>query len=208
MALPQLDAELFITDGGLETSLVFQAGIDLPDFAAFPLLDSDGRDHVSAGLGEGCGLAGVTMTYIDEAVGLVQAARANGVPVAVSFTVETDGRLPSGETLSDAIDRVDEATSGYVAYFMVNCAHPSHFESVLERGGPWLVRVKAIRANASKASHAELDEAEDLDRGDPVELATDYRALRRLLPDLRVVGGCCGTDIEHVASITEALLTS
>lgn len=149
----------------------------------------------------------VTMTYVDEAIGVADAARVASLPLVVSFTLETDGRLPSGDTLADAIDRVDAATDGFVAYYMINCAHPSHFASVLEGAGSWLGRVKGIRANASKMSHAELDEAEELDRGDPAELAADYRDLRARLPELRVVGGCCGTDIEHVIAITEALTT-
>ncbi len=149
----------------------------------------------------------VTMTYVDEAIGVADAARVASLPLVVSFTLETDGRLPSGDTLADAIDRVDAATDGFVAYYMINCVHPSHFASVLEGAGSWLGRVKGIRANASKMSHAELDEAEELDRGDPAELAADYRDLRARLPELRVVGGCCGTDIEHVIAITEALTT-
>ena len=305
-ALPQLEAPLFVTDGGLETCLVFNAGIDLPDFAAFPLLDTDeGRaalrayyepylalaerqgvgmvvdtptwranldwgarlgydadrltevnrqavdfvrglalEHpsvpvvldgvlgprgdgyvveavmgpaqaadyhalqIGAFAGAGADMAtAVTMNYVDEAIGVANAARVTSLPLVVSFTLETDGRLPSGDTLADAIDRVDAATDGFVAYYMINCAHPSHFASVLEGGGSWLGRVKGIRANASKMSHAELDEAEELDRGDPAELAADYRDLRARLPELRVVGGCCGTDIEHVIAITEALTT-
>ena len=303
-SLPQLDAPLFVTDGGLETCLVFHDGIDLPDFAAFPLLDTDGgraalrgyyepylalaeaqgvgmvldtptwranpdwgarlgydadrlaevnaravafmreiaREHRSVPVvldgvvgprGDGYvvgalmtpaeaadyhGLqmrafstagadmaTALTMTYAEEAVGVATAARSAALPVVVSFTVETDGRLPSGEALADAIARVDDATDAYVAYFMVNCAHPTHFASVLDGGGPWLGRIKGIRANASTMSHAELDEAEELDAGDPAELAAGYRDLRTRLPELRVVGGCCGTDIAHVRAIAEAL---
>lgn len=300
--LPQLEGDLFLTDGGLETTLVFLAGIDLPAFAAFPLLDTDdGRsalrgyfapyldvarrtsarfvldtptwranpdwgtrlgydgaalvrvnrasvdfarglaadhpdvtcviDGVIGPRGDGyvvgetmspaeaasyhrlqCEafasagadmVTGVTMTYADEATGLVQAATGEGLPVVVSFTVETDGRLPSGQALGDAVREVDAATGAAAAYFMVNCAHPSHFVDVLQ--GDWLERVKGIRANASAMSHAELDQADELDRGDPGVLAEGYRRLRDRLPDLRVVGGCCGTDHEHVAHIIDAL---
>lgn len=164
--------------------------------------------QIGAFAGAGANMAtAVTMNYVDEAIGVANAARVTSLPLVVSFTLETDGRLPSGDTLADAIDRVDAATDGFVAYYMINCAHPSHFASVLGGGGSWLGRVKGIRANASKMSHAELDEAEELDRGDPAELAADYRDLRARLPELRVVGGCCGTDIEHVIAITEALTT-
>ena len=304
-ALPQLtDDDLYLTDGGLETTLIFLQGIDLPDFAAFPQLDSeDGRaalrryytpyldlaervdtgfvldtptwranrdwgaqlgydpnalgevnrravDYI-AGLGNarpstelvldgvvgprGDGyvvsdpmkpdeaaeyhtlqarafaaagaqmMTAVTMTYAAEAIGVVAAAVAEGLPVVVSFTVETDGRLPSGQGLADAIAEVDSATEGAPAYFMVNCAHPTHFAGVLETGGPWLERVKGVRANASTMSHAELNEADQLDRGDVQVLTTHYRELRQILPDMRVAGGCCGTDDAHISAIADGL---
>jgi len=301
--LPQASGETLLTDGGLETTLIFHEGIDLPDFAAFPLLDDeDGRaaltryyrayQDVAAEHGVGIVLdtatwranadwgtrlgwtreqlsevnvaavrfvrdlaaerpetpavingaigprgdgyvvgsamtaeeaehyhllqarafaaagadmiTSVTMTYVDEAIGIVEAARSVGLPVAIGFTVETDGRLPSGQTLRDAIEEVDARTGSAPAYFMINCAHPSHFADVLGEAGPWTHRIKAIRANASRMSHAELDEAEELDRGDPVELADDYVDLFATLPDIRLVGGCCGTDHEHVAAISAA----
>jgi homocysteine S-methyltransferase len=306
MSLPQLSqAGPFISDGGLETSLVFQSGIELPDFAAFPLLDSeDGRSaladyyapYLSIAGQHGVGivldtptwrasldwgarlgyddtrlsatnrdavefvraLAGarpgvvavtngvigprgdgyvvgstmspaeaasyhslqakafadagadmisaITMTYAAEAIGITRAASAVGLPVVVSFTVETDGALPSGQPLGEAIDEVDAATGSAPAYFMVNCAHPTHFAHALEAGSPWLSRVKGVRANASRLSHAELDAADELDRGDIAELAELYSALASTF-DLRVAGGCCGTDHEHVAAIAQALVT-
>ena len=150
-------------------------------------------------------MTAVTMTYVDEAIGVVRAAGSVGLPVVISFTVETDGVLPSGEPLGDAIARVDGATDGAPAYYMVNCAHPTHFAEQLTTGADWLARVKAIRANASRCSHAELDEATELDRGDVADLAGWYGRLNAILPDLRVVGGCCGTDHEHVAAIAESL---
>jgi len=119
--------------------------------------------------------------------------------------VETDGRLPSGEGLRDAIARTDDATDGHPAYYMINCAHPSHFRAVLDRGGAWRERIRGVRANASKRSHAELDAATELDIGDPEELGRDYRALTEVLPRLTVVGGCCGTDHRHVDAICRAL---
>ncbi len=299
--IPSLGGVPYLTDGGLETTLVFHAGIDLPDFAAFPLVDDpDGRralegyyapyldvaardrrpmvldtptwranadwgprlgydaerladvnvrtvelvrdvaarrpevpvvingvigprgDGYVAGeamsVGEASGYHGlqarafaragvdmitaVTMTNVPEAIGVVRAATDAGLPVVIGFTVETDGRLPSGDALGAAIEAVDAATERAPAYFMVNCAHPSHFEDTFLGGGDWVGRIGAIRANASRASHAELDEAEELDRGDPAELAEDYARLRTLLPGLVVVGGCCGTDHDHVARIS------
>jgi S-methylmethionine-dependent homocysteine/selenocysteine methylase len=306
MTLIQLSAPLTVTDGGLETTLVFHENIDLPDFAAFPLLDTEtGRAALAAyyepylGIGRRLGvpvvvdtptwranpdwgarlgydpirlaainrravefvrdlasngpggpveqvvngvigprgdgyvvgetmsaseaaayhglqarafseagaamITAVTMTYVDEAIGVVRAAGSVGLPVVISFTVETDGLLPSGQPLADAIARVDEATDGAPAYFMVNCAHPAHFAEQLVAGTDWLSRVKAIRANASRCSHAELDEATELDRGDVADLAEWYLRLDAILPDLRVIGGCCGTDHEHVAAIAESL---
>ena len=301
--LPQLSGPIFLTDGGLETTLVFLEGIDLPDFAAFPLLDhDDGRAALEryfgayldiaeqhdlgfvldtatwranadwgarlgydagrlGGVNERAvvhahGLAGVrpgvrtvidgvigprgdgyvidltmgpdeaaeyhslqtaafaragadmvtavTMTYVDEAIGITRAAAAAGLPVVISFTAETDGRLPSGATIGDAIEAVDRATDGGPAYYMVNCAHPTHFAAALPVGESSR-RIKAIRANASRMSHAELDAAEELDRGDPDDLADQYRHLDDVLDDLRVVGGCCGTDHAHIAAIAGAL---
>jgi S-methylmethionine-dependent homocysteine/selenocysteine methylase len=305
-ALPQL-GRLFVTDGGLETTLVFLEGLNLPFFAAFPLVfHEDGRSvlqryfqpylelagrhrtglvldtptwranpdwglkvgfdskalaaanrasikfiadlrarhagpqtpvvlngvvgprgdgyrmeavmsaaearayhdlQISTFRDSGADMASaITMTYAEEAIGIALAARNRRLPVVVSFTVETDGRLPSGEELGAAIERTDAATGGYPAYYMVNCAHPRHFEAPLAGQAPWLERIGGIRANASEKSHAELDAATELDIGDPQALAQDYLRLRRRLPGLFVVGGCCGTDHRHVAAICEACL--
>ena len=144
----------------------------------------------------------MTMTYANEALGISRAARAVGVPVSLGFTVETDGRLPSGQPLAEAIAELD-ASDAPPAYYMINCAHPDHFRDVLA-GGEWTRRIRAVRANASRMSHAELDAATELDDGDPVELGSDYAALQRLLPNLRVFGGCCGTDHRHVEAVAEA----
>ena len=307
--LPQLDDRLFIADSGMETTLIFHDGIELPYFASFVLLDDDAgrarlRDyfarHIEIARAAGTGIvletptwranpdwgaklgydaarlaavnraavaqlaelrealetpatpvvisgnlgprgdgyvvgrtmsaeaaqayhapqvetfAGTaadlvsvfTMTYVEEAIGVVRAAEAAGMPVAVSFTVETDGRLPSGMPLSEAIEAADAATGAYPVYYLINCAHPSHFAHVLEQGGAWRERVRGVRANASKRSHAELDEATELDPGDPDELASDYRALRALLPKLAVVGGCCGTDHRHIGAVCDRLVAT
>ncbi|MFA5900372.1 MAG: homocysteine S-methyltransferase family protein [Hyphomicrobium sp.] len=301
-ALPQLGSRLFLTDGGLETTLIFHNGLELPHFASFALLRTlEGRKTLSdyflpyidiahrsrmgfvleaptwrantdwgAKLGyssealaavnraaielmeelrlaheqdqtpiviSGCIgprgdgyvagaemtpvaaaeyhdeqialLAGTqvdmisafTMTNINEALGIVVAAERRGLPVAISFTLETNGLLPSGATLQEAIETVDDATGKYAAYYMINCAHPTHFRRTLEEGGTWIRRIRGIRANASKRSHAELDSAPDLDAGDPVELGHQYRDLLRACPQMRIFGGCCGTDHRHVAQI-------
>ncbi|WP_137701995.1 homocysteine S-methyltransferase family protein [Marimonas lutisalis] len=148
-------------------------------------------------------ISGYTLAYPAEAIGIIRAARRFGLPVVISFTVETDGRLPTGSTLEDAISEVDAATDGYAAYFMVNCAHPDHFNAVLN-GEPWMQRIKGIVANASRCSHAELDEAEELDDGDPSELAEQLADIRQRFPHIRVLGGCCGTDMRHMAKIAAA----
>jgi S-methylmethionine-dependent homocysteine/selenocysteine methylase len=145
-----------------------------------------------------------TIGYTAEAVGIAAAARAAGVPVVIGFTVETDGALPSGEKLGDAIDATDAATDGYPTHYMINCAHPTHFDQAVSGGEPWTARIGAIRANASMMSHAELDEATVLDDGDPDDLADRCSALRSVLPSLHVVGGCCGTDHRHVAALASA----
>jgi len=300
--LPQLDGGLFMTDGGLETTLIFHDGIDLPHFAAFDLLrEQSGAETIrryfaryaaiardnkigfimdsptwraSADWGKKIGyseealavvnkeaialLAGIrdeyetdsspmvlsgclgprgdgydprnimspdeaeayharqisafrdsqadmigalTMTNADEAVGIAWAARAAGLPVAISFTVETDGKLPTGQDLGAAVEAVDAATNGGPAYYMINCAHPDHFRHVLESGEPWLQRLRGLRANASRMSHEELDNSEELDDGNPVELGGLFGALRRRNPQINVVGGCCGTDHRHIEHI-------
>ena len=298
MALPQLAGEAVVTDGGLETDLIYHHGVDLPEFAAFPLLDdASGRDllrryyaeyvPIAAGIGaaaqldtptwrantdwgarvgyspadlrrvnrdavalleqvrddaglerflvSGCVgpqgdgyvagervdpdvaakyhapqieafaeagadiVTALTLTGPEEGIGIVRASRAAGLPVAIAFTVETDGRLPDGTALADAIARVDAHAAP--DYFMVNCAHPTHIAPALSAPGDWQSRIVGIRANASQLSHEELDAATELDEGDPAELRTSLDALRPLLPNLHVVGGCCGTDARHVAAM-------
>ena len=150
-------------------------------------------------------IAAFTMNYVEEAIGITLAAEACAMPVALSFTLETDGRLPSGDELAEAIARTDRETGGYPVYYLINCAHPTHFVHSLRDGGAWLGRIRGLRANASKRSHADLDESTDLDAGDPMELGRQYRTLQSLLPRLTVVGGCCGTDHRHVDAICRAL---
>jgi homocysteine S-methyltransferase len=306
-ANPYLADRLLLADSGLETTLIFDAGFDLPQFASFPLVETaDGRaalreyfrrhidlarEHgvdivletptwrasaewgellgydaedlrrvntaavelvaalreeyratgtrvvVSGNLGpRGDGyepgarmtaeeaerfhrpqidaladagaelITVLTLNYREEAIGVARAAAAAGVPAVISLTVETDGRLPSGEPLGEAITSVDEVTGGSVAAFGINCAHPDHFATVLADAGDWVERIGLVRANASRMSHAELDEAEELDAGDPAELGRQYAELRRWLPGLRVVGGCCGTDHTHIEQIARACL--
>ncbi|MEQ3796390.1 homocysteine S-methyltransferase family protein [Flavobacteriaceae bacterium MJ-SS4] len=143
----------------------------------------------------------LTMGYINEALGIVNSAKENDLPIVISFTVETDGHLPSGETLKDAIETIDRATNSYPLHYMINCAHPSHFVDQLEEDGKWKSRIKAIRANASCKSHAELDEATELDRGDILDFGKWHAQLKEKLPNLNIYGGCCGSDVEHVAEI-------
>jgi S-methylmethionine-dependent homocysteine/selenocysteine methylase len=304
--LPQLNGDLFLTDGGIETTLIFNEGLDLPYFAAFDLLkhaagqaalrkyfqsysaiarkfsvglilesatwraSSDwgeklgySHDELAAAnrqamailhevrreyeteqtpmvisgcigpRGDGYNPASfmseaeaeyyhgmqtklfrdadtdlvtaMTMTYPEEAIGIVRAGQSVGMPVVISFTVETDGRLPNGQSLRDAIAQVDRVTGNAPAYYMINCAHPSHFADRFDDGAPWLTRIRGLRANASTKSHKELDEATSLDAGDPADLANRYRALMTQLTNLNVVGGCCGTDQRHIEAICRAV---
>jgi S-methylmethionine-dependent homocysteine/selenocysteine methylase len=304
-ALPQLDGGLYVTDGGIETTLIFHEGWELPDFSAFHLLQTakgvaalrryfstyadiakrfgtglilesptwranadwgarlgytpealadanraairlleeirtdyeserspvvvsgclgprgDGyvpdramseeeaesyhREQLGTLAGSGVDMAcAITMNYVEEAVGIARAAQRAELPVAISFTVETDGRLPTGMPLRAAVEQVDDATSGHPCYYMINCAHPAHFEHVLAEGGSWRDRIRGLRANASRKSHAELNESSELDVGNPVELGAQYAGLKERLPHLNVVGGCCGTDHRHVEQIAEA----
>jgi homocysteine S-methyltransferase len=114
--------------------------------------------------------------------------------------------VPSGQPRGEAHEQVDDATDVAPAYYLVNCAHPTHFQNVLDMSASWTSRIKGVRANASTSSHAELDVATELDRGDIGDLADRYRALHEHL-DLRVVGGCCGTDHEHIEAIAIATAT-
>ena len=308
-ALPQLGGDLFLTDGGIETTLIFHEGLELPHFAAFHLLRSaageralreyfqryaalakrlrvgivlesatwrassdwgdrlgydaaelaDANRRAIAILGEvrgDCETAGITavvsgcvgprgdgyvpantmsadeaedyhtvqirtfaetaadmvcaitMNYPEEAIGVARAAAAARIPSAISFTVETDGALPTGESLEAAIERVDDATSGAPAYYMINCAHPSHFSEMLPRGATFVERIRGLRANASRMSHAELNDAQVLDDGFPDELAAEYARIRHTLRNLNVMGGCCGTDHRHVEAIARACISS
>ncbi|MCC7120677.1 MAG: homocysteine S-methyltransferase family protein [Gammaproteobacteria bacterium] len=150
-------------------------------------------------------LSAMTMNDPSEAIGIMRAARAVAMPAVVSFTVETDGRLISGMTVREAIERIDDATAGFPLYYMLNCAHPQHFEGALAPDGAWLARIRGLRANASAKSHAELDAADTLDRGEPAVLARHYAALIERLPHVNIVGGCCGTDVEHAECIAAAV---
>ena len=218
--LPQLRGRPMVTDGGMETDLIFHHGADLPLFAAFPLIDSPGGrslltdyydEYAAIARRAGAGLmlesatwradiiSAYTLTSIGEATGIVRAAGSAGVPVAISFTAETDGRLPGGESLAEAITRVDAAASP--AYFQVNCLHPVHVAAALAEPGSWRKRIYGVRYNASTRSHAELDEAADLDEGDIGLLAGRHRQLAGDLPALAIVGGCCGTDARHVEAL-------
>ena len=152
-------------------------------------------------------ISAFTMTHTGEAIGVARAAKAVGMPVVISFTTETDGRLPSGETMREAIEKTDAETGGAPAYYMINCAHPAHFADALARKESWVQRLRGIRANSSMRSHAELDNSPDLDTGDPVDLARRYARLRGSLGTrFNIMGGCCGTDHRHVVAIAEACL--
>ena len=148
----------------------------------------------------------LTATHAGEAIGVVQAALGAGLPVVIAFTVETDGALPSGQLLGEAVEEVDDATGGAALHFGVNCAHPDHFVGSLDPASPGVARLGLLRANASRMSHAELDEAEVLDDGDPVELAAQYAQVRQKFPHFQVLGGCCGTDVRHVRAIADACI--
>lgn len=150
-------------------------------------------------------ISAITMTNIGEAIGITRNAIEVGLPVVISFTVETDGRLPTGDLLGEAIEAVDTATGCAPAYYMINCAHPDHFRDAIASREKWTARIGGLRANASRLSHEELDEAEELDQGDPAEFGHLHADLATLLPNLKVVGGCCGTDFRHVGCVSQEL---
>ena len=171
-----------------------------PDEAAFyhafqiGLFRDAGADLVSA----------FTMTSSSEAQGVALAAKAASMPCVIAFTLETDGRLPTGESLAQAIETVDAATGNSPAYYMINCAHPTHFNHVLDADGAWIKRIRGLRANSSRCSHAELDNAPELDMGSPHELGGQYADLVRRFPHINILGGFCGTDHRHVHCISVA----
>lgn len=146
----------------------------------------------------------LTMTSINEALGITRAAKKLNMPVVISFTTETNGKLPSGESLQNAIETIDKETYAYPFYYMINCAHPTHFQSELQNESMWLKRIGGVRANASCKSHAELDESTELDSGDPKELGQQYKALQSRLTNMHVIGGCCGTNHQHVHEMAQA----
>jgi S-methylmethionine-dependent homocysteine/selenocysteine methylase len=146
----------------------------------------------------------LTFTQADEATGFVLAAKDVSLPCVVSFTVETDGNLPTGQSMASAIEQVDKNSDGYAAYFMINCAHPDHFSHLLG-DEPWARRIRGIRCNASRMSHAELDECETLDDGNPHEFGSQYRQIKETMPWLNVFGGCCGSDLRHVTEIANSV---
>jgi S-methylmethionine-dependent homocysteine/selenocysteine methylase len=145
------------------------------------------------------------MNYVEEAIGITNAAKSLQMPVVISFTVETDGKLPTGQTLGEAIEQVDRETGNYPEYFMINCAHPTHFAGVLD-DGEWTKRIRGLRANSSTKSHEELDNSTELDEGNPTELGTQHRQLLEKLPNVNIFGGCCGTDHRHVEEICKAVI--
>jgi len=150
-------------------------------------------------------VAALTLNYVEEATGVAMAARDFAMPVCISFTVETDGRLPGGTELAQAVEAVDSATDGWPAYYMINCAHPTHFDHLFMQEAGWLQRLKGLRGNASCMSHAELDNCETLDDGNPVAFGVELNALREHSPSLTVLGGCCGTDLRHIENICRQL---
>ena len=150
----------------------------------------------------------MTLAYPDEAIGIAQAAREVEMPVVLSFTVETDGNLPDDSSLAAAIQIVDDATDAYPAYYMINCAHTSHFASTLDPDAPWTGRIRALRANSSSKSHAELDAATELDPGDPIAFGRENADLRSRFPHLTILGGCCGTDLRHIEQIATTCIST
>ena len=180
-------------DGYRPESLMTAAEAEAYHGRQVRVFEAAGADMVSA----------ITMTYVEEAIGIARAAQAAGMPVG--GLVHGRDRRAAALRHGRSARRSRPATrrpGGYPAYYMVNCAHPSHFRGGWRGAG--VERIGGIRANASKMSHDELDEAPELDAGDPRELAEDYRELMRLLPRLRVLGGCCGTDHRHVGAISGA----
>lgn len=151
-------------------------------------------------------ITAVTINYVEEAIGIVQAAKEANLPCVIAFTVETDGLLPDGNSLQQAIATVDRETDGGPVHYMINCAHPSHYLQPVLRGGDWLQRIGGLRSNASVMSHAELDNSTELDQGELNEFVSLHKLLKGRLPNLKVLGGCCGTDCSHIEGLANTCL--
>ena len=148
-----------------------------------------------------------TICYAEEAAGVVRAAQNYEIPVAIALTVETDGRLPTGMSVKEAIEQVDAESNGGALYFLINCAHPDHFTDIFN-DEPWMQRLRGLVANASRCSHAELEVAEELDNGDPKELGAQIGGLREKFSHFNILGGCCGSDLRHMKHIIEEAKTA
>ena len=143
----------------------------------------------------------MTFTSADEAIGVVRAARAQRLPVIVSF-------MPGGPDepgLGSMIRRVDDATDGYPVCYGLNCSHPLEFGPQLEHGGEWTRRIGVLRPNASSKDKVELCQIGHLERGDPVDLARRMGELAQRMPHVSAWGGCCGTWDEHLELIAAAV---
>ena len=142
-----------------------------------------------------------TMNYVEEAIGIARAARRAEMPVVISFTVETDGRLPTGQTLKEAIVEVDAETGAAPGLLHDQLRASDALRGRARNRRTLGAALRGLRANASTRSHAELDQATDLDAGDAIELGHQYADLRRSFRHITVLGGCCGTDFRHVEQI-------
>jgi S-methylmethionine-dependent homocysteine/selenocysteine methylase len=149
----------------------------------------------------------MTVTNLNEAIAVIEVAKEMNIPVAVSFSLESDGKLLSGLSLENAIQTVDEATDGYTTYFGINCVHPTRILQPLENMDLEVrQRIGLIRGNASLKTHEELDNSDTLDRGHIPTFVSALKKVLVLLPGIKVVGGCCGTDEEHLTAIAQQLL--
>jgi S-methylmethionine-dependent homocysteine/selenocysteine methylase len=151
-------------------------------------------------------ITGLTMNYPEEAIGIVRAAKEAGMPVIISLTVETDGKLSTGQSLKEAIEMVDESTNKIPAYYMINCSHPTSFINLLNLDEDWTQRIHGVKCNASKKSHAELEQCTEIDEGDPIEFAQDNQQLLYKLKNLNIFGRCCGTDTKHLEQICKTCI--
>ena len=143
----------------------------------------------------------LTFSSVQEAIGLVRAAKAAGMPVIVSFIAANGGRLQGGETLQQAITLVDAATGSGPDYYMINCTHPTEFEQGLTPGD-WTTRLGGFMPNAVAMETLDLCKLGHLEDGDPAELGHQMADLARRFPHINVWGGCCGTDGRHIGQIT------
>lgn len=144
------------------------------------------------------------MPVLGEAAGMAQAMAETGLPYIISFTIQRDGRLIDGTTITGAIEYIDSLSGPKPVCYMTNCVHPKIVYDALSqpfnRNEIVKSRFLGIQANTSPLSYAELDGSPDLISSEPEEFAEEMIKLRSI-SNMKLFGGCCGTDHRHMEQV-------